>query len=287
LLTIALVTLVVGYAAVTLVGCAIQNRVVFPAWAAGEGTGAPPHALAERVAIETEAGEVAGWFVPGSGASEDEPGPGVVFFHGNAELAEEQRWIVDVYRPMGVSVLLAEYRGYAGMPGAMSEAAATADVVKWWALLGQRAEVDAERRVVHGRSIGGAVAGTLIRQTTGTDDEPAAVVLESTPTSIGAMVWRFGLPGSVMPSRFRTDLALRDYAGPLLIMHGRADDLIPFAHGQRLAQQAGGAATGTVAFEDFDARHNDVPRANEQARYRESVADVLRSAGVIDAERDG
>jgi pimeloyl-ACP methyl ester carboxylesterase len=270
LLIIAVVTGVVGYALATLVGYFIQERVVFPAWAAGEGDGVPPHASAERVVIDTEVGEIAGWFVAGLGVSADEPGPGVMFLHGNAELAEDQRWIVDVYRPMGVSVLLPEYRGYGGRPGVSNERTLGRDVVAWWALLGERAEVDAERLAVHGRSIGGAVAGTLMRRR-----RPAGVVVESTPTSIAAMVWRHGLPGSIMPSRFRTDRSLADYDGPVLVMHGRDDDVIPFSHGRRLAERAGGADAGRVEFVAFDARHADLPRAGEQPRYREAVRRLI------------
>ncbi|MEM9252731.1 MAG: alpha/beta hydrolase, partial [Planctomycetota bacterium] len=215
-MTIALVTLVVGYALLVGVAGVIQDRVLFPTWAAGMPGGVPPHETAERVAIATGAGEVSGWFVPGEGVSADELGPGVVFFHGNAELADDQAWIVSVYRPLGVSVLLAEYRGYGGQPGKPSEATVTKDAAAWYDLVAARAEVDAARVAVHGRSIGGAATGRLLMQR-----QPAAVAVESTMTSIAAMVWRFGLPGSVMPSTFRTDRAMAAYGGPVLVMHGR------------------------------------------------------------------
>ncbi|MEM6333818.1 MAG: alpha/beta hydrolase [Planctomycetota bacterium] len=277
LLRTAVLTLVVGYPLLVLVACQIHSSVVFPAGVAGDHADVSPHAAAEVVAIETEAGEVAGWFVPAAGVSAGSPGPAVVFFHGNAERADAQGPIVQVYRSMGVSVLLAEYRGYAGRPGRMNEAAATADTPRWFDLLAARDDVDAERIVVHGRSIGGAVAGRLLGQC-----EPTAVVVESTPLSVSAMAWRFGLPGPLLPNRFRTDLALAAYGGPTLIMHGRDDDLIPFSHGQRLAELAG----GDVVFVAFDAKHNDMPRSQEHGRYVEAIRATLIDAGVIDGGAD-
>ncbi|MEM1303678.1 MAG: alpha/beta hydrolase, partial [Planctomycetota bacterium] len=247
------------------------------AWAAGEPSGVPPHEAAERVAIETDAGEVAGWFVPGQGVSEDEPGPGVVFFHGNAELADDQAWIVSVYRPLGVSVMLAEYRGYGGQPGKPSEATITTDTAAWYDLMAARPEVDPHRVAAHGRSIGGAATGRLLTQR-----EPAAVAVESTMTSIAAMVWRFGLPGTIMPSTFRTDRAIAGYDGPVLIMHGRDDELIPFAHGQKLAEIVGDQAE----FVAFDATHNTLPSRDEADRYRASVESWLIRAGLMDPAED-
>ncbi|MEO0587553.1 MAG: alpha/beta hydrolase [Planctomycetota bacterium] len=277
MLTIALVTLLVGYAGVVLIARQIHAGSVFPAWAAGNDADVSPHVAAEVVSIETEAGEIAGWFVPAAGVSAESPGPAVVFFHGNAERADDQAPIVAVYRPMGVSVLLAEYRGYAGRPGRMNQAAATADTARWFDLLAARDDVDAERIVVHGRSIGGAVAGRLVGQR-----ELAAVVVESTPLSVSAMAWRFGLPGPLLPNPFRTDRALAGYAGPTLIMHGRDDDLIPFSHGQRLADVAG----GDVVFVAFDSKHNDMPRPGDRQRYVEAIRATLSDAGVIDEVSD-
>ncbi|MEM9252868.1 MAG: alpha/beta hydrolase, partial [Planctomycetota bacterium] len=101
--------------------------------------------------------------------------------------------------------------------------------------------------------------------------------VESTMTSIAAMVWRFGLPGSVMPSTFRTDRAMAAYGGPVLVMHGRDDELIPFAHGERLAEIAGEEAT----FVAFDATHNTLPSREEADRYRDAVEAWLRRAGLL------
>ena len=66
---------------------------------------------------------------------------------------------------------------------------------------------------------------------------PRAVVLTSTFTSatdLGAQVYWF-LPVRLI-SRFRYDnLAnLRAIRSPVLIAHSRDDDIVPFAHGQRL-----------------------------------------------------
>lgn len=71
---------------------------------------------------------------------------------------------------------------------------------------------------------------------------PRALVLASTFTSatdLGAQVYWF-LPVRLI-SRFRYDsLAnLKTVKSPVLIAHSRDDDIIPFAHGQKLFAAAG------------------------------------------------
>jgi fermentation-respiration switch protein FrsA (DUF1100 family) len=87
-----------------------------------------------------------------------------------------------------------------------------------------------------GESLGGAVAAHLAKQVT-----PGALVLASTFTSVTAVAahhYRF-LPVRWL-SRFRyaavDDVA--DVHTPLLIIHSRDDEIVPFAHGQELYRRA-------------------------------------------------
>jgi fermentation-respiration switch protein FrsA (DUF1100 family) len=49
--------------------------------------------------------------------------------------------------------------------------------------------------------------------------------------------------------------ALRNYRGPLLVLHGRSDDLVPFEHGRALAAAVPGAELHALP-----CGHNDCPR---------------------------
>ena len=83
--------------------------------------------------------------------------------------------------------------------------------------------VDSQKVVFHGRSLGGAVISELSRQ------RPAAgIIVESTFTSIKAMA--HGAPDFLLVDRYDTIGALLEYSGPILIIHGTRDNVVPVAH---------------------------------------------------------
>ncbi|HMW44208.1 MAG TPA: hypothetical protein PKC88_17705, partial [Plasticicumulans sp.] len=57
----------------------------------------------------------------------------------------------------------------------------------------------------------------------------------STFTDIGAFAGRYGLPRDLVLDLYDTRAALAGYDGPVLVIHGRQDDVIPYAHAQALA----------------------------------------------------
>ncbi|QKK03302.1 MAG: alpha/beta fold hydrolase [Pseudomonadota bacterium] len=148
----------------------------------------------------------------------------------------------------GVSTLLVEYRGYGRSGGAPSREAVVRDAAAFYDRLARRADVRPDRIMLHGRSIGGAVAAELALAR-----EPAALILESTFTSLESMFWRFGIPGFIVRDRFRTEDALKALDTPVLVMHGRRDNIIPVAHGREL-----GRIGAKTRYTEYDANH-DLP----------------------------
>ena len=67
---------------------------------------------------------------------------------------------------------------------------------------------------------------------------------------------RFFLPGFLVRDPFDTLAALARFRGPLLVLHGRDDTIIPPAHGRALA-----AAVPGAVFHELPCGHNDCPRA--------------------------
>jgi fermentation-respiration switch protein FrsA (DUF1100 family) len=146
-------------------------------------------------------------------------------------------------------------------------------MVRFYDLMSRRPEVDKTRIVFHGRSLGGAVAADLARQR-----KPAAIILESTPASVAAMAWRYLAPPCLVASPYRTDRVLPTLAAPILLMHGRNDEIIGVANGRRLHE----VAPGSVYLE-FNGGHNDMVGPGEEQRYERAVADFLRGAGILSA----
>jgi hypothetical protein len=168
-------------------------------------------------------------------------------------------------------VLLFDYRGYGRSTGRPSEAGTYRDAEAAWRHLVETRGVDPERLILHGESLGGAVALELA-----TRRPAAALVLESAFTSLpdlGARLY------PVLPvrwlSRIRYDNSARvpGLRMPLLVIHSPADEIVPFADGQALFD----AAPGPKEFLATSGGHNDGGFLR-QAEWQDRVADFVRRA---------
>jgi len=223
----------------------------------------------ERLWIDTEAGSVEAWYLPAPGASADSPAPAVIFAHGNAELIEYWPEMLEPYRRMGVSLLLPEYRGYGRSAGTPTERGIVDDFRRFREMLVDRPEVDAERLVYHGRSLGGGAVAQLAAQ-----HPPAALVLQSTFTSVADVARRWLVPRALLPDPFDTLLVVSSLDVPVLVVHGRRDTLIPPAHAERLVKAAKNARLVL-----YDADHNDCPP--EWGPFWDEVRSFLKEAGLL------
>lgn len=149
----------------------------------------------------------------------------VLFTHGNAEDIGHMQDFVGAYAGLGVAVLAVDYPGYGLGSGEPSELGAYAAADAALSYLAARG-FPPDRVVLHGRSLGGAVAVDLaVRHAV------AGVILESTFTSAFQVMLPFGgLPGD----RFTSLAKLPSVRCPALLIHGTRDEVIPFRHGQRL-----------------------------------------------------
>jgi len=223
----------------------------------------------ERLTIETPEGEVEGWFLSALGVARASRRPLLLFAHGNGELIDYWPRPLRRYRELGLHVFLPEYRGYGRSAGAPSEAAITEDFEHFYDRVAARENVDERRIVFHGRSLGGGAVCNLARRR-----PPAGLILESTFESVTAMARRWLVPGFAVPDTFDNLGAVREYRGPLLVMHGAHDELIPLSHARSLA-----AAARDAELRVLDGGHNDVP---QDAKWWRAVETLLDRAGVLD-----
>lgn len=264
--------LVIALAALTLTLVAglmittLQRRILFPR----EHIPPPPPGLRpppglERLDITHDDGVSEGWFLPGDRVGPSHPGPVVFFAHGNGELIDYAAPLLEPYRRRGLSVALLEYRGYHRSGGEPTEAALVADLVAFHDRV--MARPDTTLALAHGRSLGGGVVAGLARH------RPlAALVFESTFLSVRRIARRFLLPGFLVADPFDTEEVIATFAGPVLVMHGRRDEIIPYTHGETLARLAPDATL--VA---FDSGHNDLPQG---AAYWAAIDALLARAGI-------
>ena len=265
-----LLTIAVIYGLWLVLLYVVQDSMLFPRSLAGARlSSAAVPTWVERVFIVAPTGErVEGWYVradeEGGHAA---PGAAVLFAHGNAELIDDQLELVRRYRERGVHVLLMEYRGYGDSQGRPSQVGIVRDGVAFYDWLASRPEVDREKIVLHGRSLGSGVVSQIAAKR-----KAAALVLESPFASVASFAWRSGAPSFLIKHPFRTDRVVATLRCPIVILHSRHDEIVPFSHGEKLHALAPGSRLIEMA-----GGHNDVMM--NQAGYWRAVDEVLEEIG--------
>ena len=195
--------------------------------------------------------------------------PAVIHTHGNAELIDHWPEMLDGYRWMGVALLLVEFPGYGRSEGSPSQKSITETMLKAHDTLVSRPDIDPERIVVHGRSLGGGAACVLLGQR-----QIAAAILESSFTAVRAFAAERLLPPFLVLDPFDNLQAVRDYEGPVLVIHGKRDQVIAYRYGKKLAQAARQGKLVT-----YDCGHNDLPP--DRREYFAEITSFLEKNGIL------
>lgn len=228
------------------VGLAVQRSMLYPRPPVPPQP--PPLAELGIEAMRLPPDDVEAWFLPPRGAGG--PAPAVIFTHGNGELIDY--WPEEMARlaGWGVGVLLVEYPGYGRSGGRPAQRSITRALIAAYDRLAGRADVDRSRIVAWGRSLGGGAACALAAE------RPlGGLVLESSFTGVRPLAQRLGLAGPLVLDPFDNLAVVSRFEGPVLVLHGERDGIIPAAHGERLA-----AAAPEAELHLLPCGHNDCPR---------------------------
>ncbi len=249
----------------------LQRPLLFPRWMIpAPGEPAVEERGIERLWLSASFGRVEAWYLPPP--ENRRPAPAVVFAHGNGELIDFWPETLGPFRELGFGLLLVEYPGYGRSGGSPSQRRIAEAFDLAYDRLAARPEIDRARIVLLGRSLGGgAVCDLALRR------PAAALVLLSCFTGVKAFAARYLAPPFLIRDPFDNLAALRRYRGPVLVLHGRHDEIVPFGHAARL--KAAAADAELVAYE---AGHNDCP-PDWEAFFRD-VAGFLRRKGILWAE---
>jgi hypothetical protein len=213
----------------------------------------------ERVEIETEDREtIVGWYLPAS------PGGNaskvILYCHGNGGNIGDRVPMLAEMRSLGYAVLIFDYRGYGESSGRATVAGTRLDVIAAWQHLVDVRGYDPAQIVLWGRSLGGAVAIDQAARLSELGLPVAALIVESTFTSTVELA-RELYP--YLPVRWvakKIDYPSRELIAkvdaPILLAHSGADELIGFAHGQRLLEAAQAGRSKRVAFVELTGGHN-------------------------------
>jgi uncharacterized protein len=235
----------------------LENRMIFPAPRYPQGF-VPPESYGlkpEEVWLTTSDGvRINGWFFAQPGAKRV-----LLYFHGNAENIGTGLERTKILSALGLNIFAVDYRGYGKSEGLPDEAGVYRDADAAYRYLTVVRGFRPKNVILHGVSLGGAVAIDLASRV-----ECGGLIAESTFTSARDMARRaFLIPlfAYVPKSQFKSLDKITAVRAPVLIIHGKHDELIPFAMGEQLFQAA--PQTKILAPLEF-AGHNDVLLVNRE-----------------------
>jgi pimeloyl-ACP methyl ester carboxylesterase len=185
----------------------------------------------ERIWLGADGARTEAWLLPARGAAAG--GPLLVYAHGNGELIDHWLEAFEPARELGAAALLVEYPGYGRSRGSPSEHSIQAAMVAAYDFATKERGYAEQAVVGWGRSVGGGAVCALARER-----RLAALVLESTFTSVTQMALLHGLPARFAPLLVRDPLdnlgLVRRFRGPVLVLHGERDEMIPPDHAREL-----------------------------------------------------
>lgn len=214
-----------------------------------------------------------GWFLPAPVGGES--GFTLLAFHGNAGNVGTALERLRMYHRLGVDVFMVDYHGFGQSDGTPSEENLYRDADAAWLYLTRERAVEPGKIVVLGYSLGGAVASWLAER----NPAVAGLVLESTFTRLndvaaGLFPW---LPtGLILGDAYNTEGRLGKMTMPILVLHGRGDQLVPYACGEKLYAEYKGPKTFVRIGDD----HN-LGFVTAAATYTGALRDFLATLGSV------
>lgn len=214
-------------------GCPLEEKFIFYPLAAIDETPRNVGLAFDDISFSTADGvQLNGWFVPTPGAQTT-----LLWFHGNAgNISHRLENIRLLHDRVEINTFIFDYRGYGRSQGQPSEEGTYRDGEAALRYLRSRKDVDPKRIVFFGRSLGAAVAAELA-----TREDALALILETPFASIREMA-RVAFPflpiGPLLRTRYDTVEKVKRVKGPLLVVHGDRDEIVPFAQGQKVFDAA-------------------------------------------------
>jgi fermentation-respiration switch protein FrsA (DUF1100 family) len=201
----------------------------------------------ENVVFRSSDGlELSGWYI-----YSDDSDLTVLFCHGNGGNIMHRLDSINFLYKLGLNCFIFDYRGYGNSEGKPAEDGTYLDADAAYRWLTKEKKISPENIIIFGRSLGGSIAAELARKV-----KARTLIIESAFTSyvdIGREFYPY------MPVRwfarfsYSTIDYIRDVHCPVMIIHSRGDEIIPFEFGLQLYE----AASEPKEFVEIFGGHND------------------------------
>ena len=171
----------------------------------------------------------------------------LVIFHGNAGHLSNRIYKLNELYKLNINILLISWRGFSGNKGSPTENNLYADAkasIKWLNKQG----VNNSQIILYGESLGSGVAVEV-----GKENNFNSIILESPFTSIehSAKIYYPYLPVRLLlKDRYDSISKIKKISTPILIIHGKKDDVVPFSMGKELFEKANNPKQSYFTTED-------------------------------------
>ena len=171
----------------------------------------------------------------------------LVIFHGNAGHLSNRIYKLNELYKLDINILLISWRGFSGNKGSPTEQNLYKDAeaaIQWL----NENRVNNNQIILYGESLGSGVAVEI-----GKKNNFNSIILESPFTSIenSAKIYYPYLPVKLLlKDRYDSISKIKAINTPILIMHGKKDDVVPFSMGQELFEKANSPKESFFTLED-------------------------------------
>ncbi|MDR0770279.1 MAG: alpha/beta hydrolase [Burkholderiales bacterium] len=223
-----------------LTGCVLDDAFYYPS-KTDHGNPGQDGLKYETVRFTSRDGtSLSGWFLPATDVSDPRNAKAtVVHVHGNAENISAHWPLVGWLPSRGYNVFLFDYRGFGHSAGTPTPKGVFEDTQSAFDYVRTRADVDPEKLLVFGQSLGGSNAIAAVGA--GNRAGIRAIAVEGTFYSYAAIAndKLFGA-GSLTNNDYSANRHIGKLPPiPLLLIHGTDDAIVPYRHSERLFAVAG------------------------------------------------
>lgn len=186
----------------------------------------------ENVEFKTDDGlRLSGWYIPVEDSQYT-----VLFCHGNGGNIMHRLDSINLFYKLGLSCFIFDYRGYGQSEGRTTEEGTYLDAMAAYRWLSEEKKVSPNDIILFGRSLGGSIAAQLATKVTA-----RALIIESTFTSyidIGKKFYPYMPVCWFARFSYRTIDYVKDVRCPVMFIHSRNDETVPFEFGLELYEAA-------------------------------------------------
>ena len=183
----------------------------------------------EEVYFQSGGNRLHGWLV--KSAAQDRPVMTILFLHGNAGNIGDRLDKIGMFHRLGLNVFVFDYRGYGISEGRPTEKGLYEDAGAAYDFLVSRNGIDPKGIIAYGESLGGAPAVDLALRR-----QLRALIIDSTFTNAVDMGRRLlpWAPSFLISSKFDSLSKIKKVTVPILEIHSRNDEIVPYDLGQKL-----------------------------------------------------